>query len=583
MHHRLAQMGFRCVSVPAIPGRGKGTMGGVCVVAPKHIGLTIVPWRECDVTQLTGRAVHVHVGCMMKKGFDLFCVYTAGDMDLRSHWDLLGCLAQYVLQVKRPWIVAGDFNMQPEQVSAAGWIDLLHGVACHSDEHTCESGGKRCIDWFIVDRRLQGHVRKVEVQLDAPTRPHWPVVMDIMSVDLGLQVPVRTRWKAFPHELPQGCARRPRNHPWTWQTGETPTSLTDAYSEWLEYAELELCDRHDIVGKRANAYKGRSKGLSITLKPLDTVWKQQPRLRTATAVRAWDRLRAIVPQMRAQRGKSGAAALAVWQRIAHDLEADLAPLCLCNRLWSLRNLLDQVLVLSDADYDTLHTDICNRSDKEAAAAALCRTRDWRAWVQSSVRDGAGLAHKWCKGPKHRDVSHTAEVLMMNGAKGIDTLAAPWTEIWRSGERLDLGLCDKGEQLPRITLAELKACIKQSNPKKAAGVDSWSARSWLGLSDDMLLRIIDILHLFEEALKVPAAWCTLVVLLDKPDGTHRPVGLTTQIWKIWGRIRMPLARHWQRQHAPRAVWAMEGKSCLRAAWEAQLRTEAARADSLESAS
>eukprot|EP00971_Amphidinium_carterae_P155106 3075682-Amphidinium_carterae.2 len=66
MHERLSHLGFRCVSTPAIRGVGKGTIGGVAIVAPKHIGLTSLPWLATDVHLLQGRAVRAHVGGLIK-------------------------------------------------------------------------------------------------------------------------------------------------------------------------------------------------------------------------------------------------------------------------------------------------------------------------------------------------------------------------------------------------------------------------------------------------------------------------------------------------------------------------------------
>eukprot|EP00971_Amphidinium_carterae_P194925 3867782-Amphidinium_carterae.2 len=56
---------------------------------------------------------------------------------------------------------------------------------------------------------------------------------------------------------------------------------------------------------------------------------------------------------------------------------------------------------------------------------------------------------------------------------------------------------------------------------------------------------------------------------------------TQVWKLWGRLRKPLLKAWQNVNAPDAFWS--GKSCLRAAWESQLKAEAPQTVGLSSAS
>eukprot|EP00971_Amphidinium_carterae_P336768 6473311-Amphidinium_carterae.1 len=64
--------------------------------------------------------------------------------------------------------------MEAGQVTATGWAELVEGSACYTEEHTCDAGAKRAIDWFVVNSKILGHVTKVQVQIDAPTRPHWP-------------------------------------------------------------------------------------------------------------------------------------------------------------------------------------------------------------------------------------------------------------------------------------------------------------------------------------------------------------------------------------------------------------------------
>eukprot|EP00959_Pyramimonas_sp_CCMP1952_P283501 5926608-Pyramimonas_sp.AAC.1 len=52
---------------------------------------------------------------------------------------------------------------------------------------------------------------------------------------------------------------------------------------------------------------------------------------------------------------------------------------------------------------------------------------------------------------------------------------------------------------------------------------------------------------------PQTSVALLALLPKPSGGYRPIGVFCSWRRAWGRLRRPMALHWDQQH-PRGHWA-----------------------------
>eukprot|EP00974_Lingulodinium_polyedra_P049676 4777938-Lingulodinium_polyedra.AAC.1 len=71
---------------------------------------------------------------------------------------------------------------------------------------------------------------------------------------------------------------------------------------------------------------------------------------------------------------------------------------------------------------------------------------------------------------------------------------------------------------------------------------------------------------------PLLLCIIhVVFLSKPDGGWRPISLYTALYRLWARLRLPLAKAWEYAPGPRGGmrqfwWGGVGKACDRAMWQ-----------------
>ena len=54
-----------------------------------------------------------------------------------SNTAILEQLATHVRTLRGPWVIGVDWNLEPETLRAAGWLDLVGGTVASPDLPTC--------------------------------------------------------------------------------------------------------------------------------------------------------------------------------------------------------------------------------------------------------------------------------------------------------------------------------------------------------------------------------------------------------------------------------------------------------------
>ena len=67
---------------------------------------------------------------------------------------------------------------------------------------------------------------------------------------------------------------------------------------------------------------------------------------------------------------------------------------------------------------------------------------------------------------------------------------------------------------------------------------------------------------------------LIVLLPKPDGGRRPIGLFPAAIRIWMRCRAATLSKWEQQNAHPGLYGASGMSATKAAWKSAWHAETA---------
>lgn len=121
-------------------------------------------------------------------------------------------------------------------------------------------------------------------------------------------------------------------------------------------------------------------------------------------------------------------------------------------------------------------------------------------------------------------------------------------------------------LPLITPDEVRAAAKSFPTETGLAADNISPRALLRLSSEALEALAALLNKIEAVgTWTPALDPVLVVLLSKPDGGFRPIGLFPTLVRVWMRVRTPVARRWEQDNADGCMYGAAGMGAQRAAW------------------
>ena len=134
--------------------------------------------------------------------------------------------------------------------------------------------------------------------------------------------------------------------------------------------------------------------------------------------------------------------------------------------------------------------------------------------------------------------------------------------------------------PALAGALLREAATTFPAATGVGSDNIGPRACARLSDGALGALAVILMACERDGCWPLGiWFVLIVLLPKPDGGLRPIGLFPTVVRIWMRARSRIAQAWEAAHASPLLFGGKGMGAQRAAWVAAFQAEAAACDQL----
>ena len=128
---------------------------------------------------------------------------------------------------------------------------------------------------------------------------------------------------------------------------------------------------------------------------------------------------------------------------------------------------------------------------------------------------------------------------------------------------------------RITIQDIKEAALSFPADTGLGPDAFSPRAVAFLPHCRLQQLADLLMRCEETGTWPKLWqLVMIVLLPKPCGGKRPIGLFPTMIRIWMRVRSKELRKWEEKHNPPSMHGATERSAGRAAWLAALDAEEA---------
>ena len=156
-------------------------------------------------------------------------------------------------------------------------------------------------------------------------------------------------------------------------------------------------------------------------------------------------------------------------------------------------------------------------------------------------------------------------------------ADAWARLWAEGSAYIAPHFPllRSEHPGPIQPSMLRAACRSFPADTGLGADALQPRALLRLSDAAIRALCVLLMAAELHGRWPAlVRMVMIILLPKPDGGRRPIGLLPTLVRVWMRARGPLARAWRSTLGRDYIYGGAGKGAQRAAWMQAARAEIA---------
>ena len=101
----------------------------------------------------------------------LYSMVGKGGIRAKCNLDLLDSMAFTISGLVGPWMIGGDWNCTPEELTATGWLQKVGGVIHAPSSPTCNG---HVYDFFVVKACISDGVQSTHVIGDAGLNPHSP-------------------------------------------------------------------------------------------------------------------------------------------------------------------------------------------------------------------------------------------------------------------------------------------------------------------------------------------------------------------------------------------------------------------------
>ena len=177
---------------------------------------------------------------------------------------ILAEVARILSRIRGCWLVAGDFNLTPQQLHESGWVDLVGASVCAPQVPTCN---QKVMEFFVLDRRLvdAGAVKGLAVVRDSPGNPHYAVRLwldgrcrrnQVRMLSSPSKVGASLPFGPFAESVGRGWDFLLPSQPLACSVDEAGTSLAAVLSR----IERELADISMLEGKARQRAMGRAEG-----------------------------------------------------------------------------------------------------------------------------------------------------------------------------------------------------------------------------------------------------------------------------------------------------------------------------------
>jgi hypothetical protein len=211
--------------------------GGCATVARAGIGIAPAP-QGCIHDDLQHRLQVTWIAGVCKGGIHILNVYLKDSEGLSpTNMHILEQAAICLKALKGPWIAGGDWNLEPQELEAAGWLSMVGGVVHAPSQPTCHG---RVYDFFVVHKAISPAVAGVQRLDDGGLYPHFPTRLLVEGGAHWYMVRRLNKRVTVPGHLPAGPPSAPPSYNEVFARVEVDPNA--AMIKWYTQARTEFSD-----------------------------------------------------------------------------------------------------------------------------------------------------------------------------------------------------------------------------------------------------------------------------------------------------------------------------------------------------
>ena len=190
----------------------------------------------------------------------------------QENWQILSVIGQWLTSQALPFIIGGDFQVEPGQLEDSGWVRAVGGFVVAPRLATV-TPSHRVIDFFVVSRDLAGAC-EATTHISQHMAPHRPVKTVVSTRMIQPRKRVVSRPQPWPLVRPSGCRRAQCDMDWdsVRQCVQEAERSQAGWAAFIDAVEEELIDAFLIPSDAAEAYRGRSQGQRLVWKACKSPW-----------------------------------------------------------------------------------------------------------------------------------------------------------------------------------------------------------------------------------------------------------------------------------------------------------------------
>ena len=561
----ICRKGWQPLSQPAtLTGQG-GTHGGLAILHRDH--LSVHRHHSCNID---GHGWLATVAEEDPQSILLISIYLKNSVGLEetTNATILAELMACIQQWSGPWIVAGDWNVDPAQLQETQMPNVLQGEVIAPTVATVNTGS--LLDYVLASRDLSPHLH-LTIDWECPWKPHG--VLQVWRDNAGSRCcyPQMDSFPALPQPNEEYQIHWEQFHAVTHEDflQQELNAMGKNVAQWASISEQYL------LQNMPEGREGRGRNVQVAEKPLK-IFHKTGKWRRAHWI-YWQRFEDLVSQKNITHSER-------WKMRVQQLQQTVEthwPEDQHSHLALFQSQLQQWL-LTEMDHcpQELIEQIVQRRVDAQTSAMQADTLHYKEWLQAGLQKGCKGICKALRG---------VEMQWQRPYRDLPLSARPearrryWAQIWGDLDQplefpnmMELQHAAKQEAAtwPPLELEPTMRQLKRLTPK-ACGLDGISIDMVRNAPASAVMALISLFHGMESSMQLPTQFQShLIALLPKNGVSERPIALMSVLYRVWVRLRWGPLKAWQTKMKDVLPWeaAMPGVQVADVALTRMLKAE-----------